>query len=1615
MNDSDKKSKAIRLVEYLTRLASLSTKTVRDVTEYQDTLWIKDIPELKGCFTRAWDSDDESNPDVWIEVQTRREPEVPIVPPSCKEWIDDSTLRNKSDLPELSPEITRLVKNISWNQGSDQQEYVTGVDRIEEHPETEKQWERYVEDRWLPWSEEHNDWQSIQVAYSELFAIHQEQLRRAEEYELVLGIGLLTWLTPTGQRVHRHMIVANAVLEFEARLGKFTVRSSPSEGARVRPELDMLDIEHQPALAEETAKSSLAEIEDDPWDGDRIEEVLRALVNSISSRGEYDGRLVPKTILPSDKPIVEHAPALILRKRSEKGLTEILRRVKDNIENDGLIPSEFEDLSEIRPDSDINSVDDQDKGNSGFDGEIFFPKQSNEEQRRIVEYMRMAGGILVQGPPGTGKSHTIANLISHLLATGQRTLITAKTPRALQVLERLVPEELRPLCINLLGSGHEERKSLESSVGGILRKNGEWDNQKAIKDRKVIEKKLCELREDQAKTNRRLRSIKESETHDQSIAEGVYRGTAARIAEAVNRDKEAYEWFPDIVQLDQPCPISGSELRGMLESLRGLTTEKRRELDLAWPASMPSPEKLSDLFQIEHAAYEDEVHSAAEANRLVAEILSKIDADKIEEMLHSLLAFQSERRLLASSPQPWISQAIEDITGGNPLVWSELSRVTREVINTAERLANASDELTIDFPDETNIRMLLDDARRLIGHFEAGGKIRFGLFRPKVVKESFYVLKTVLINGRRCTDIERLIALANALHVRIELEKAWEFWEGRCDRSQGPYVLQLQALISLCDSLDSVLSLPSLIKRCRRSFQICSLLEEPSWPDETQVETYVATCRLALAIRAKLLAAEEISSIQAPLQYLSANANVHPITGDSLIAIRNRDVEVFTDCYNTVQILKEEYQAYERLELDINSLRQNMPKLTMDLEQTSEDSRWATRCQQIQGAWHWAQAKYWLEEYIKKEDESGLAKRATQIEDEINANIAMLASIHAWTFCFDRLNDDHRRHMEAWQQSMRRLGKGTGRHAPRHRREAQKHLNECREAVPAWVMPLHRIWDTVDPSPGMFDVIIVDEASQCGIEALPLLYLGKKILIVGDDRQISPEAVGVPRDAMHRLMEEYLYDFRFKSSFDVEASLFDHGKLRYGTRQITLREHFRCMPEIIRFSNDLSYSDTPLIPLRQHGPNRLTPLEHVFVAEGYREGSNNRVVNRPEASALVDKIAELCVDRRYSDKTMGVIVLQGEAQARLIEGQLLERLGAEELERRGLRCGNSYHFQGDERDIMFLSMVAAPNQRIGPFTGAAAERRFNVAASRACDQMYLFHSVRNEDLSADCLRRRLLEFFENTIPQEIGGLDRVELEHRAIRDNRSIIKHPMPFDSWFEVDVALELARKGFDVIPQYEIAGRKIDLVIEGGNARLAVEVDGDVWHGPDRYEADMQRQRQLERCGWEFYHVRESAFYSNKEVALRGLWQALKDRDIFPRSSENDQDSAIDQVDTFDDIDENTEPESDRENSHVLSVPPDDSEVADIHPGRSAEEITVSEIQEAVLQTLSKSPNQSCTMQSVTSRVLKELGVRTRGNPRMKFERRVMRVLTTLEKRDLIETYKAKNRRIRLIQGTY
>ena len=357
-NISINKAKVGRLIDYLMRLASLRAKIIRDLNEYSKVLWIHEIPKEKGCFTQAWGRNEEYDLDVWVEIQTFPEPELPQVPEICQEWVNHDSIRNTSDFPELRNTITRQTKNPAYSEGKDQPQFINKIERLDEHHVVKNAWDKYVEQKWMPWAEEHDKWEKVHRVYSKLFAIYQEQLRLGEEHELVLGIGLLRWNTPSNQQVRRHLIVANALLDFEARLGKFTIRPNP-DGANLRPELDMLDIEEQPTRAEETAKVGLQGAADDPWETNCVEGILKSLAHLLSPLGEFHALLDPEKKPVSNKPLVEYAPALILRKRSVKGLTDVLKLIKERIEKQGEIPPEFADLAEITINDNRESEDDQ--------------------------------------------------------------------------------------------------------------------------------------------------------------------------------------------------------------------------------------------------------------------------------------------------------------------------------------------------------------------------------------------------------------------------------------------------------------------------------------------------------------------------------------------------------------------------------------------------------------------------------------------------------------------------------------------------------------------------------------------------------------------------------------------------------------------------------------------------------------------------------------------------------------------------------------------------------------------------------------------------------------------------------------------------------------------------------------------------------------------------------------------------------------------------------------------------------------------------------------------------------------------------------------------------------
>ena len=237
---------------------------------------------------------------------------------------------------------------------------------------------------------------------------------------------LVKWRDSRGMAVERHILTGFAEIDFDAARGIINVVPAVDfESFRV--ELDMLEPEDQPRLGGTQVKERLDELEIRAWDRDKTGEILREIANRAKGGSQIDETAMkPPTTVDSTFRLF-YAPALVLRERRPTAYDEILKSLIEQVERGegetvGLGTPPWERfLGEGDSDTSggslptIPSSQDHESELKSL-SRLYFPQPTNDAQRQIAERHRTSSCVVVKGPPGTGKSHTIANLISHLLA-----------------------------------------------------------------------------------------------------------------------------------------------------------------------------------------------------------------------------------------------------------------------------------------------------------------------------------------------------------------------------------------------------------------------------------------------------------------------------------------------------------------------------------------------------------------------------------------------------------------------------------------------------------------------------------------------------------------------------------------------------------------------------------------------------------------------------------------------------------------------------------------------------------------------------------------------------------------------------------------------------------------------------------------------------------------------------------------------------------------------------------------------------------------------------------------------------------------------------------------------
>lgn len=396
--------------------------------------------------------------------------------------------------------------------------------------------------------------------------------------------------------------------------------------------------------------------------------------------------------------------------------------------------------------------------------------------------------------------------------------------------------------------------------------------------------------------------------------------------------------------------------------------------------------------------------------------------------------------------------------------------------------------------------------------------------------------------------------------------------------------------------------------------------------------------------------------------------------------------------------------------------------------------------------------------------------------------------------------------------------------------------------------------------PGFFDILIIDEASQCDIaSAIPLLYRAKSVVIIGDPNQLK-HISSVPAFRDRQLLVKYdlidsfaSWSYSVTSLFDLASRFTEPGDI------VSLRDHHRSHSDIISFSNEHFYEGRLRVATRYNRlklPARDEPaVRWIPIIGEVRRPATGGAVNRTEAEAVIRTLSELVLDRGYRG-SVGV-VSPFRAQANLIHElatqnpQLFEALAALDF-----LADTVHSFQGDERDIMVFSPVVSRNMPAGGLGFLRSNRNlFNVAITRARAALWTvgdLHAALASDVDY------LAAFARYT--QELGREREPPSPGQDLGPDYPVVRNPEQVSDWERL-FYVALYRAGIRSVPQYPEENYTLDFTVFDGERRLDIEIDGERYHKDwtgELCRRDLIRNQRLLELGWDVkrfwvYQVRD------------------------------------------------------------------------------------------------------------------------------------------------------------------
>ena len=641
---------------------------------------------------------------------------------------------------------------------------------------------------------------------------------------------------------------------------------------------------------------------------------------------------------------------------------------------------------------------------------------------------------------------TVPDMVAELLGRGERVLVATSGATAAGALRAALPPGLAGLAV-------ADPAAAGRAAEAILSRTDVPDPGELAERERAAARKVDEIAE-------RLRDGADEEPVDPR--------------ERLRAEAPDLAWMPVRPGMPPDPPISRSEAAELVVLLAEETPERKartgqRDID---PGALPSAAYVRTLIEAEAAAAERAERTKTDLSRRLREadvsVLTHLD-QKASTVAAALRDLGLDGDPGGWNPADLAAQAFADaLADRRSLIWARVHEMTARARWAEDALREISGH-RIDLPDDADLRGLAASAEELRAYLEGGGSLKRGPLRSSAQRQAEPLLATVRVDGAPPTTPELLDLVHTDLLVRITCRELQYVWEaaGISFPADLPPPERIARFVRAHARLARIRDAMTAVNETREILERSGLGIPLGHPH--QWHSYVTALRNALEGLGVSRAAADLDALRDSIGPVGDDDP--PELQDALDAVDARDAAAYGRALTALAEARHERSRQLRCEELLARVRAVHPDLANLMIATDGDEAWRTRTQRWDEAWA---AAY---DATRRSVPAAERLRADLAERRLRDVRADLAAARAWSAVRAALPADPA--------------------APS-------------EIVPAWFLPLWRIPETLPPAPNSFDVVIVDGEHGAGAEALFLLWLAPRIVLVGPPGKELPPLEGPP-------------------------------------------------------------------------------------------------------------------------------------------------------------------------------------------------------------------------------------------------------------------------------------------------------------------------------------------------------------------------------------------------------------------------------------------------------------------------------------------------------------------------